>query len=73
MSLPLSLSVSLLYAYISTRHTKENVMIERLLAPTPPGQLTELVTEPPEVKNKKQEIFLEIYLINYLVNTIIIS
>jgi len=25
-------------------------MIERLLAPTPPTQLAELVTEPPEVK-----------------------
>jgi hypothetical protein len=27
-------------------------MIERLLAPTPPTQLTELITEPPEVKKK---------------------
>jgi hypothetical protein len=27
-------------------------MIERLLAPTPPTQLTELITEPPEVEQK---------------------
>ncbi len=39
-----------LYAYISTHRIRPNVMIERLLAPTPPAQLAELVTEPPEVK-----------------------
>ncbi len=42
-----------LYAYISTHRIKQNVMIERLLAPTPPAQLPELITEPPEVKKTK--------------------
>ena len=46
-----SLSPSLC-AYISIRRIKQNVMIERLLAPTPPTQLTELTTETSEVLKK---------------------
>ena len=46
-SFVLSLS---LYAYRFTRRPRQlNEMIERLLAPSPPAQLVELVTEPPEV------------------------
>ncbi len=48
-----------LYAYISTRRIKQNVMIERLLAPTPPPQLPELVTEPPEVRTRIRYYYLK--------------
>ncbi len=59
-----------LYAYISTRRIKQNVMIERLLAPTPPPQLPEVVTEPPEVRIRIRCYYLQILV---LVNSILIS
>jgi len=45
-----------LYAFISTRRIKQNVMIERLLAPTPPAQLTELISEPHEVRKTNSNL-----------------